>query len=70
MGGRRRPTKILISNIVTLNPGDAAILQGMFHILRQKYGEDSEIIVFDRLADAAAKYYPWASFRQSFGYGR
>lgn len=66
MAGKRRPTKILISNIVTLNPGDAAILQGMFHILRQKYGEDSEIIVFDRLADAAAKYYPWASFRQSF----
>jgi colanic acid/amylovoran biosynthesis protein len=66
MDDKRRSTKILISNIVTLNPGDAAILQGMFQILREKYGENSEIIVFDRLADAAARYYPWASFRQSF----
>lgn len=66
MSGKRKPKKILITNIVTLNPGDAAILQGMIQIFRQKYGEDVEIIVFDKLADAASKYYPWASFRQSF----
>ena len=66
MSGSRKPKKILITNIVTLNPGDAAILHGMLHILRKKYGDDAEIIVFDRLSDVASKYYPWASFRQSF----
>lgn len=62
----KKPKKILITNIVTLNPGDAAILQGMFQILRQKYGDNVDIVVFDRLADAAAKYYPWATFRPAF----
>ena len=66
MSGNTKPKKILITNIVTLNPGDAAILHGMLHILRTKYGDDVEITVFDRLAHVAAKYYPWASFRQSF----
>ncbi|MEP1216118.1 MAG: polysaccharide pyruvyl transferase family protein [Marinobacter sp.] len=65
MVNNKNRKRILITNIVTLNPGDAAILQGMFQILRRKYGENADIVVFDRLAAAASRYYPWASFRQS-----
>lgn len=57
--------KILITNIVSLNPGDAAILWGSIEILRRKYGPDTKVIVFDSMADAARKYYPWATFRQA-----
>lgn len=57
--------KVLITNIVSLNPGDAAILKGTYHILKKKYGDDVEIIVFDRQPKAAAKYYPWANFKSS-----
>ncbi|GGC72817.1 polysaccharide pyruvyl transferase family protein [Marinobacter halophilus] len=59
------PKQIVITNIVSLNTGDAAILWGMFQILRARYGEDTRFIVFDKSAKAAGKYYPWATFRQS-----
>lgn len=59
------PKQIVITNIVSLNTGDAAILWGMFQILRARYGEDARFVVFDKSAKAAAKYYPWAFFRQS-----
>jgi len=57
--------KIVISNIVTLNVGDAAILRGMMAVLRRAFGDDAKIVVFDKAAEAAARYYPWASFRQA-----
>ncbi len=57
--------KILITNIVSLNPGDAAILWGTIEILRSKYGSDVNVIVYDNVAAVASKYYPWASFRQA-----
>lgn len=57
--------KIAITNIVSLNPGDAAILAGMFDILRNKYGDDAEIVVFDKNAEAASALYPWARFNQA-----
>lgn len=59
------PKQIVITNIVSLNTGDAAILWGMFQILRARYGDDARFVVFDKSAEAAAKYYPWACFRQS-----
>lgn len=59
------PKQIVITNIVSLNTGDAAILWGMFQILRARYGADTRFIVFDKSAEAAARYYPWANFRQS-----
>ncbi|WP_417566823.1 polysaccharide pyruvyl transferase family protein [Marinobacter sp.] len=59
------PKQIVITNIVSLNTGDAAILWGMFQILRARYGADTRFIVFDKSAKAAGKYYPWANFRQS-----
>lgn len=57
--------KVAITNIVSLNPGDAAILAGMFDILRKKYGDDADIVVFDKNAKAASALYPWARFRQA-----
>lgn len=65
MSKNTRPKRILITNIVSLNTGDAAILWGMLQILRARYGSDVEVTVFDRSAKAASKYYPWASFRQA-----
>lgn len=59
------PKQIVITNIVSLNTGDAAILWGMFQILRARYGADTRFVVFDKSAKAAGKYYPWANFRQS-----
>jgi len=65
------PRKIIITNIVTLNPGDAAILWGTIDILKKAYGNNVEITVFDKFSDTARSYYPWANFRQSFfGSGR
>lgn len=59
------PKHIIITNIVSLNTGDAAILWGMLQILRDRYGSDARFTVFDKSAAAASKYYPWARFRQS-----
>lgn len=63
------PKKIVISNIVTLNPGDGAILEGMVLLLRKKYGDDASITVFDNKAESAKKYFPQYRFRQSMFYG-
>lgn len=65
MNNQSRSKRILITNIVSLNTGDAAILWGMLEILRERYGPNTQVVVFDRSAEAAAKYYPWATFRQS-----
>jgi len=55
--------KILITNIVTLNGGDFAILESMINVLKQTYGEGTEFIVYDLHADIAKKYYPGIHFR-------
>ena len=65
MNKSARPKHIVITNIVSLNTGDAAILWGMLQILRERYGADTRFTVFDKSAKAANKYYPWATFRQS-----
>lgn len=65
MSQLNKPKKILITNIVSLNTGDAAILWGMFEILRQRYGQDTHFVVYDRAAQIAGKYYPWATFRKA-----
>lgn len=62
---RPRPIKVVITNIVALNPGDAAILRGTIQILRARYGTGTEILVYDRRAAVAQRLYPWAHFRQA-----
>lgn len=56
--------KILITNTVALNTGDAAILLGIKEILRITFGEDVDIIVYDNSPDIAAQYYPQLKFRK------
>ncbi|ARM84049.1 polysaccharide pyruvyl transferase family protein [Marinobacter salarius] len=65
MKSSNTPERIVITNIVSLNTGDAAILWGMIQMLRQRYGDSTKFTIFDRSAGAAKKYYPWAEFRQS-----
>jgi colanic acid/amylovoran biosynthesis protein len=55
--------KILITNIVTLNGGDFAILEAMMHVLKRTYGDETEFVVYDLHADVALKYYPGINFR-------
>ena len=57
--------KILITNIVTLNTGDAAILFGTIKMLKKIYGPDIDVVVFDKSAEIAQRHYSWADFRQA-----
>jgi colanic acid/amylovoran biosynthesis protein len=56
--------KILITNIVTLNAGDAAILSAMIDVLRATFGDDTQFVVYDKDGDAPARYYPGLVFRK------
>jgi colanic acid/amylovoran biosynthesis protein len=55
--------KILITNIVTLNAGDAAILYAMVDVLGAAFGQDTEFIVYDKHGDVPSRYYPEIIFR-------
>lgn len=55
--------RVVITTIVTLNPGDAAILEGSLVLLREAFGEDLAVTVFDNDGTTAASCYPWAPFR-------
>jgi colanic acid/amylovoran biosynthesis protein len=57
--------KILITNTVLLNTGDAAILIGVLKILRLAFQEEVEFTIYDKNPDIAKKYYPELQFRQS-----
>ncbi|HKS09684.1 MAG TPA: polysaccharide pyruvyl transferase family protein [Pyrinomonadaceae bacterium] len=56
--------KILITNIVTLNAGDAAILYAMVDVLRTAFGYETEFVVYDKHGDMPARYYPDLEFRK------
>jgi colanic acid/amylovoran biosynthesis protein WcaK/AmsJ len=56
--------KILITNIVTLNAGDAAILHAMMNVLRAAFGDTTEFVIYDKHGDAPRRYYPNQVFRQ------
>lgn len=55
--------KILITNAVSLNTGDAAILRGAIGVLRSTFGNDMDVTVYDAKADAAKRYYPEFRYR-------
>lgn len=57
--------KILITNTVALNGGDAAILQAAIRLLRARFGESSRFVVFDDQARVAKRLYPEIDFRQA-----
>lgn len=54
--------KVIVTTIVALNPGDAAILQGTRDILGKTFGPGTEITAIDRHPDVAQKLYPWMPF--------
>ncbi len=58
-----RPPRVLITNTVALNMGDAAILEGAIEIVRQALGRDTRIAVYDRRPQIARRYYPELRFR-------
>lgn len=59
-----RAKKILITNTVALNGGDAAILQSILFLLRGAFGEKTHFIVYDNSPEVAARYYPEIEFRK------
>ena len=56
--------KILITNIVALNAGDAAILNAMMNQLRAAFGDDTKFIVYDSYGEGVSRYYPDVTFRK------
>lgn len=56
--------KILITNIVTLNAGDAAILYAMIDVLRGAFGDNTDFIVYDKHGDLPSRYYRDIEFRK------
>lgn len=57
--------RVLVSTIVALNPGDAAILRGTERLLQQAFGDSVEIVAVDKNAAAASALYPWMRFAPS-----
>ena len=49
---------IVIENTVASNTGDAAILVAIIDIVRETFGADARISVFDSAPQVAARYYP------------
>ena len=66
--------RVVITTIVSLNPGDAAILEGSLVLLREALGDDVEVTVFDKNGPAASRLYPRVRFRTALfskaGWGR
>jgi colanic acid/amylovoran biosynthesis protein len=57
-----RQTKVLITNSVALNGGDAAILLSMTDALKKSMGDDVYITVQAKNSEACRKYYPEIDF--------
>ena len=55
--------KILITNTVALNGGDAAILLALVETLLQAFGSETRIIVYDSKPEVAGRYYRKLEFR-------
>ena len=56
--------KILITNTVTLNGGDAAILLSIINLLKSEFGHNTEFIIYDSQPEIAKRYYPDLNFRK------
>ncbi|MGD1913665.1 MAG: polysaccharide pyruvyl transferase family protein [Rivularia sp. (in: cyanobacteria)] len=56
--------KILVTNTVALNGGDAAILLSIINLLKGEFGQDTEFIVYDSQPEIAKRYYPQLNFRK------
>ena len=59
--------KILITNIVALNGGDAAIMYGMINSLRETFGKNVDIQIYSSEPAVCKKLYPEFKFRETLG---
>lgn len=59
------PMKVVITNVVAMNSGDAAILKGIMRTLTSAFGP-CEIVVLDRQSEISRLYYPDVDFRQMY----
>ena len=57
-GSGSRPLRLIISNAVPLNGGDAAILEGLINGLRKRLGRDLRITVLATQPAVAARLFP------------
>lgn len=55
--------KVIITNVVSLNGGDAAILTALVQLLKDTFGTDTQFLVMDSQPKIAARYYPEFTFR-------
>ncbi|MGH9630943.1 MAG: polysaccharide pyruvyl transferase family protein [Bryobacteraceae bacterium] len=56
--------RILVTNSVLLNAGDSAIAYGQAKLFRQAFGEDVELILYDKNGDDSSRYYPDLNIRR------
>ncbi|MBE9004342.1 polysaccharide pyruvyl transferase family protein [Fortiea sp. LEGE XX443] len=57
--------KILITNCVALNTGDAAIILSIIDLMRDQFGKNTEFIIYDPKPDITRRYYPELTWRNS-----
>jgi len=58
-----RPLRILLTNTVALNGGEAATIKAILALLRRTFGADTRVVVYEQTPEAAAKYHPDVDFR-------
>lgn len=56
--------KILITNTVSLNGGDAAILYAEIDLLQAAFGQNIQFTIYDSQPEIASRYYPNLKFRK------
>jgi len=58
--------KVVITNTVAFNAGDAAILFGAMKLIRQAIGDDAQFLLLDRYGKAPGKYFTDLNFDQFY----
>lgn len=58
--------KILITNTVILNGGDAAILLAILDLLQAAFGENVEFVIYGDRTNIASRYYPELTLREQY----
>lgn len=59
--------KIVITNNIALNGGDAAILLGMLIALRNRFGQDTDFVVTGYYPEICSQLYPGITWRTAIG---
>ena len=57
------PTRVVVTNTVSLNSGDAAILYSLIAAIREAYGNDTDVTIYDSQAPVARRLHPALTFR-------